>query len=378
MSSRLLSLIRKEFLQLFRDWMVIVLILYIFVEPVLCGVSLFFDVKHMPLTIVDADHSQASRALISKLSTSEHFDLYTVLDSQAGLEPLFDRGETRMGLVIPPGFGRDLSRGDTARAQVIVDGSDANTAAVAIGYAGQIIGAHSRHIELRRLGVPDAQRTALAGLPVVDNRIQARYDPDLRFTNFVMVVMVAAVIPFLGVLLVAVSIVREKASGTMEQLMVTPLYPWELIAAKLVPLGIVKMVGLAVGIAITVWGFDVPLRGSLGLYFVLSTLAFIVAAGLGVAVGTVTNTMQQALLLGFFVILPMMFVSGMMSPLENMPIALQWLSLLNPLRYYVAITLGVFLKGVGLKVLWPQVLGLAVSGVIIFGTSLAYFRRGLT
>jgi ABC-2 type transport system permease protein len=376
MSSRLLSLIRKEFLQLFRDWMVIILILYIFVEPVLCGVSLFFDVKHMPLVVVDADHSQSSRALISKLSNSEQFDLYAALDSQAGLTPLFDRGETPMGLVIPSGFGRDLSRGDTARPQVIADGSDANTAAVAIGYAGQIIGAHSRRIELQRLGV--SEETALARLPVVDNRIQARYDPDLRFTNFLMVVMVAAVIPFLGVLLVAVSIVREKASGTMEQLMVTPLYPWELIAAKLVPLGIVKMVGLAVGIAITVWGFDVPLRGSLGLYFILSILAFIVAAGLGVAVGTVTKTMQQALLLGFFVILPMMFVSGMMSPLENMPVALQWLSLLNPLRYYVAITLGVFLKGVGLDVLWPQVLGLAVSGAVIFGASLAYFRRGLT
>jgi ABC-2 type transport system permease protein len=356
--------------------MVIILILYIFVEPVLCGVSLFFDVKHMPLVVVDADHSQSSRALISKLSNSEQFDLYAALDSQAGLTPLFDRGETPMGLVIPSGFGRDLSRGDTARAQVIADGSDANTAAVAIGYAGQIIGAHSRRIELQRLGV--SEETALARLPVVDNRIQARYDPDLRFTNFLMVVMVAAVIPFLGVLLVAVSIVREKASGTMEQLMVTPLYPWELIAAKLVPLGIVKMVGLAVGIAITVWGFDVPLRGSLGLYFILSILAFIVAAGLGVAVGTVTKTMQQALLLGFFVILPMMFVSGMMSPLENMPVALQWLSLLNPLRYYVAITLGVFLKGVGLDVLWPQVLGLAVSGAVIFGASLAYFRRGLT
>jgi ABC-2 type transport system permease protein len=331
----------------------------------------------MPLTVVDADRSQASRALISKLSTSEHFDLYAVLDSQAGLESLFDRGETRMGLVIPPGFERDLSRGDTARVQVIADGSDANTAAVAIGYAGQIIGAHSRRIELQRLGVSDAERTALARLPVVVNRIQARYDPDLRFTNFLMVVMVAAVIPFLGVLLVAVSIVREKVSGTMEQLLVTPLYPWELIAAKLVPLGIVKMVGLAAGIAITIWGFDVPLRGSLGLYFVLSILAFIVAAGLGVAVGTVTNTMQQALLLGFFVILPMMFLAGMMSPLENMPAALQWLSLLNPLRYYVAITLGVFLKGVGLDVLWPQVLGLAALGVIIFSASLARFRRSL-
>ncbi len=375
MSSRLLALIRKEILQLFRDWMVTVLILYIFVEPVLCGVSLFFDVKHMPLAVVDADRSQASRALITNLATSEHFDLYAVLDSQAGLEPLFDRGEVRMGLVIPTGFERDLSRGDTARAQVIADGSDANTAAVAIGYAGQIIGAHSRRIELQRMRVPE--ETTLARLPVVVNRIRARYDPDLRFTNFVMVVMVAAVIPFLGVLLVAVSIVREKASGTMEQLMVTPLYPWELIAAKLVPLGIVKMVGLAVGIAITVWGFDVPLRGSLGLYFILSTLAFIVAAGLGVAVGTVTNTMQQALLLGFFVIFPMMFLSGMMSPLENMPAALQWLSLFNPLRYYVAITLGVFLKGVGLNVLWPQVVGLAVSGVIIFSASLVRFRKSL-
>ncbi len=375
MSSRLLSLIRKEFLQLFRDWMVIVLILYIFVEPVLCGVSLFFDVKHMPLAVVDADRSQASRALITRLATSEHFDLYAVLDSQAGLEPLFDQGEVQMGLVIPTGFERDLSRGDTARAQVIADGSDANTAAVAIGYAGQIIGAHSRRIELQRLGVP--KETALARLPVVVNRIRARYDPDLRFTNFLMVVMVAAVIPFLGVLLVAVSIVREKASGTMEQLMVTPLYPWELIAAKLVPLGIVKILGLAIGIAITAWGFDVPLRGSLGLYFTLSTLAFIVAAGLGVAVGTVTNTMQQALLLGFFIIFPMMFLAGMMSPLENMPAALQWLSLLNPLRYYVAITLGVFLKGVGLNVLWPQVLGLAGLGVIIFSASLIRFRKSL-
>ncbi len=375
MASRLSSLIRKEFFQLFRDWMVIILILYIFVEPVLCGVSLFFDIKHLPLAAVDADRSQASRALISSLSTSEHFDLYAVLDSQAGLEPLFDQGEIRMGLVIPSEFGRDLGRGDTARVQLLTDGSDANTAAVALGYAEQIIGAYSRRIELQRLGV--SEETAMVRLPVVDNRIRARYDPDLRFTNFLMAVMVAAVIPFLGVLLVAVSIVREKASGTMEQLMVTPLYPWELIAAKLVPLGLVKMVGLAVGIAITVWGFDVPLRGSLGLYFALSGLAFIAAAGLGVAVGTVTNTMQQALLLGFFIIFPMMFVSGMMSPLENMPTALQWLSWLNPLRYYVTITLGIFLKGVGLNVLWPQVVAMTVLGVTILGISLVYFRRSL-
>jgi ABC-2 type transport system permease protein len=375
MSSRLLSLIRKEFLQFARDWLVIILILYTFVEPVLCGVSLFLEVKHMPLAVVDADRTEASRNLIGKLSTSEHFDLYAVLDSPTGLESLFDRGAVRMGLVIPPGFGRDLGRGDTARVQLIADGSDAFTASVALGYAEQIIGAHSRRIELQRMGV--SEETALARLPVVINRFRARYDPDLRYTNFVMLSMVAVVMPFLGILLGSVAIVREKERGTLEQLLVTPIRPWELIVAKLVPLGIIKMIGLGIAIVMTVWGFGTPLRGSLGLYFALSTLIFIVGAGLGVAVGTVTKTMQQALLLSFFLIFPMLFLSGMLSPVDNMPVVLQWFSLLNPLRYTLTITLGVFLKGVGISILWPQVVGLAALGAIILSTSLAYFRRSL-
>lgn len=376
MSSRLLSLIRKEFLQFARDWLVIVLILYTFVEPVLCGVSLFLEVNHMPLAVVDVDRTEASRALITKLTTSKHFDLYAALDSQADLESLFDRGDVRMGLVIPTGFGRDLDRSKTARVQIIADGSDAFTASVATSYAEQIISAHSRRIELQRMGV--SKETALTRLPVVVNQIRARYDPDLRYTNFVMLSMVAVVMPLLGILLGSVAVVREKERGTLEQLLVTPLRPWELITAKLVPLGIIKMVGLAIAIAITVWGFGTPVRGSLGLYFALSTLIFIVGAGLGVAVGTVTKTMQQALLLSFFLIFPMIFLSGMMAPLDNMPATLQWLSLLNPLRYYVTITLGIFLKGVGLSILWPQVLGLAGLGIVIFGASLVQFRRTLT
>jgi ABC-2 type transport system permease protein len=375
MSSRLLSLIRKEFLQFSRDWLVIVLILYTFVEPVLCGVSIFLDVKHMPLAVVDADRTEASRDLITKLIKSEHFELYAVPDSQAGLEALFDRGEVRMGLVIPTGFGRDLAQGDTARVQLIADGSDAFTASVAVGYAEQIIGAHSRRIELQRMGL--SEKRALARMPVVVNRIRSLYDPDLRYTNFVMLSMVAIVMPFLGILLGSVAIVREKERGTLEQLLVTPVRPWELIMAKLVPLGIIKMVGLAIAIAITVLGFGVPVRGSLGLYFVLSSLIFIVGAGLGVAVGTVTKTMQQALLLSFFLIFPMLFLSGMMSPIDNMPVVLQWLSLLNPLRYTMNITLGVFLKGVGMSVLWLQVVGLAALGVVIFSTSLVRFRHSL-
>ncbi|GIK37211.1 MAG: transport permease protein [Chloroflexota bacterium] len=375
MSSRLVSLIRKEFLQFFRDWLVIVLILYSFVEPVLCGLSLSLDVKNMPLVVVDADRSEASRELITKLTNSEYFELYAVLNSQTDLESLFDRGEVRMGLVIPTGFGRDLGRGDTVRVQLIADGSDAFTASVATGYAEQIIGAHSRRIELQRLGVPEP--TALARLPVVINQIRAQYDPALRYTHFNMLAMIGITMPFLGIVLGSVAIVREKERGTLEQLLVTPIQPWELIMAKLVPLGLIKMVGLAIGIAIAVWGFGVPVRGSLGLYFALSTLIFMVGAGLGVAVGTVANNMQQALLLSFFLIFPMIFLSGMMVPVDNMPVVLQWLSLLNPLRYTLTITLGVFLKAVGMSVLWPQVVGLAVLGVVIFSASLARFRRSL-
>jgi len=368
-------LIRKEFLQFSRDWAVIFLILFFFVEPIQCAVAIFLHVKNMPLAVYDADRTQASRALITQLATSEHFDIYAMLDSHAGLEPLFDSGKVRMGLIIPSGFGRDLARGNTARVQLIADGSDAYSASVATAYAEQIIAAHSRRIELQRMGVPE--ETALARLPVVVNRIRARYDPDLRFTNFLMLIMVAIVVPELGIVLGSAAIVREKEKGTLEQVLVTPVRPWELIAAKLLPLGIIKMVGLAVGIAIAVWGLGVPVRGSLGLYFALSVIVYLVGAGLGIAIGTVANNMQQALLLGFLLLFPMIFLGGTLTPVYAMPQALQWLSLLNPLRYYVTITLGVFLKGVGISVLWPQVAALAALAVVIFSASLARFRRSL-
>lgn len=375
MSSRLLSLMRKEFLQFFRNRVLIILILYTFIETALCGIALFIEVNDLPLAVVDADRTEASRTLITKLAQAEQFDLRYRPASPDELQALIDRGEVRLGLVIPTRFGRDLARGDTVRVQLIADGSDAFTAEVALGYAEQIIGAHSRCIELQRLGLPE--RTVLAQLPVAVNRIRARYDPDLNFTNFVMPAMVALVLPFLGILMGSVSIVGEKEVGTLEQLMVTPIRPWELITAKLLPIGVVKLVGLGIGIAITVWGFGVPLRGSLGLFVVLSTLALMVGMGLGIAIGTVTKTVQQALLLSFALIFPIIFLSGMMAPLENMPILLQWLSLLNPLRYYITITLGIFLKGVGLSVLWPQVLGMAGLGIAIFGASLIQFRRSL-
>ncbi|MCZ7574391.1 MAG: ABC transporter permease [Ardenticatenaceae bacterium] len=374
MSSRLIALMRKEFLQFFRDRLLVILILYTFVEPVLCGISLFLEVKNLSLVVYDADRSAASRALVHSLDSSEHFDLRFVPDSLAGLRPLLDQSEVQVALVIPAGFERDLARGETARVQLLTDGSNANIAAVATGYAEQIIAAHSRRIEVERAGLPE---TGLDQLPVVINRIRARYNPALRFTPFNMLGMVAFVVPVLGVLLGSVAIVREKEAGTLDQLMVTPIRPWELIVAKLLPLGLIKLAGLAVGLAIAVWGFGAPVRGSLSLYFALSTLIFAVGIGLGVAIGTAADTMQQALLLAFFVIFPMAFLSGMMSPVQNMPAILQWLSLLSPFRYYLTITIGVFLKGVGLSVLWPQVLGLVALGTAILITSLAGFRRSL-
>ncbi len=374
MISRMSSLMRKEFLQFFRDKMLVMLILYTFAEPVLCGVSLFIAVNNMPLAIIDGDRTVASRELVGTLARSEHFEVYDSVGSVAEARPLLQRGDVQIALVIPAGYEAALDGGKSSPVQLIVDGSTGNTAQQAIGYAQLHIAKLSRNIELARFGMTAAD---VVNLPVVESRLNVLYDPDLRFTNFVMLAMVAFAAPVLGILLGAVTIVREKEKGTLEQLMVTPINAAELITAKLLPMAVVKMGGLAIGIAIAVWGFGVPVRGSLLLYFAVSTLIFIVGMGIGVAIGTIANTMQQSLLLAFFVIFPMSFLSGMLSPVENMPLVLQWLSLLSPFRYYLTITMDIFLKGVGMSVIYPQVLSLAVLGVAILGLSLARFQKSL-
>ncbi|OGO79460.1 MAG: hypothetical protein A2Y23_07090 [Clostridiales bacterium GWB2_37_7] len=372
MNSRIKALIKKEFIQFFRDRALVMLVIYIFLEIAICGFALFMDVNNLPTAVYDLDKSPQSRALIEKFSSTENFNIKYLIQNYNEIDDLLDRGKASVAIVIPKDFSVNILEGRTAKVQLLADGSNSNTATLAIAYANKIIRMFSRNIELERMGLTE-NNAAL--LPTVNNLITSWYEPGLNFTHFNMVSMVAIAAMFTGVLLAAGAVVREKEVGTLEQLMVTPIKSYELILAKILPMGIVKMAGLAVGVLIAVFLFDVPIRGSLILFFSLSTLLFFAAMGLGVFIATISKNMQQALLLCFFILFPIMFLSGTMVPISSMPKVLQWLSYLSPLRHYLDIIVGIFLKGVGLRILWPQVVALGAIGLTIFILSSIKFQK---
>jgi ABC-2 type transport system permease protein len=372
MYSRLSSIIKKEFIQFFRDKALVLLVIYIFLEVAICGWALFLDVKNLPTAVYDLDKSALSREIIQKFSSTENFAVKYYLNDYKSIDKLLDSGQATLAIVIPQNFSATIMQGQTAKIQLLVDGSNSNTATLALGYASTIIRGFSESIEIKRMGLTESQ---LEQIPTVSNLITAWYEPGLNVTHFVLISMVAIAALFTGVLLAAGAVIREKEAGTLEQLLVTPIKPHELLLAKILPMGILKMVGLVIGVSIAVFMFGVPVRGSLILFLLLSTFLFFAAMGIGVYVGTISKNMQQALLLCFFILFPVMFLSGTIVPISSMPKLLQWLSYLSPLRYYMDIIIGIFLKGVGISTLWKQTLGLAVIGFLIFVISSNKFRR---
>lgn len=373
-SGRLRALLRKEFVQFFRDYALVVLVLYTFTEIALCAWALTLDVRNIPIAVYDLDRSPASRTVVERLVRSESFRLEDVLTSNRAVADHLDRGLARMVVVIPPDFAHDLARGRTAAVQLITDGSDSYTATLATAYGTQVIQGYADEILAGRLGLAASQLTLV---PQIRTETRVWYDEALNFTHYNVITMVALGIPFVAILVTAGVTVREKEAGTLEQLMVTPIRPWEFMLAKIVPVAALSLVGLASSVAIAVWGFGAPVRGSLPLFFAISMLAFFASAGLGVAIATVSRNLQQALLLGFFVLFPLAFLSGLLTPVNNMPAILRYLSLLNPVRYLLTITIGIFMKGVGLETLWPQVVSLSALGVAVFALSLLRWRRRL-
>ena len=378
MITRLRALVRKEFIQTFRDIPIVILVIYTFAEIALCGWALTMDVKDVPTAVVDRDNSPASRTLIERFRQTEAFNLDFYPDSEDELENLLDTGQVTLGLVIPAGLARNLAGGEPASIQVLADGTQPNEALLALSYVNQIVYRFSSNIEVARL---NRTRQTLTGVPQVVNNIRAWYLPELRYIHFMMVSMVALAVVMLGVLLAAAGIVREKENGTMEQLMVTPIRPFELTLAKVIPLILMEVSGLLLGIAISYLVFGVVphgnLLGTLSLFIALSTLAFLASAGIGIWIATYARNLMQALLLAFFVLFPMMFLSGTITPVTAMPVWLQWLSYISPMRHYLSLSLGIFLKGVGLDVVWPHVAALTGFTILILWIALRRFRRSL-
>jgi len=363
MMGRMAALLRKETTQFLRDRVMLFLVLYLHtVEVIMCAVALSFDVKDLPTALVDYDRSSASRLLAERLRSSAYFSIDYAASNEKELAPLLDRGDAVAAMVIPPGFSRQLAQGKPTTVQLLLDGSNSNTASVAQGYARRIV----QDYALERL--PGARA------PPVEYRPRVWYNSELRYSHFIVLSMIALAGMLVGVITAAASIVREKESGTIDQLMVTPVQPAEMIAAKMLPTLLAGLAALFPSLLVAAW-FDVPMRGNVGLFFLFSTLFLVSSMGIGIFIATYADTLQQALLVSFFALFPVMFLSGTLVPVESMPLWLQYLAELSPLTHYMDALLGIFLKGVGLKVLWPQATAILVIGVGLLAGSIARLRK---
>ncbi len=361
---RLASLLVKETIQFSRDRVMVILILWLYtVEVVICTYALTFDVKQLPSVAVDLDRTPASRSLVERFAVSEAFDLVAQPPSMEAASRWLQQGKASLVLGLPQAFERKLQRDEAPAVQLLLDGTNSNTAATARGYAIQIID-----------GFQQDWAPQGAMRPAVRPAVRVWYNPAQTMTSFMALSMIALAALMVGVIHPAASIVREKEVGTIEQLMVTPIRTGELFLAKTAPTLAMGLLSVFPSLLI-VWWFGVPLRGSLVLFLLLTALFLFSAIGIGVLVATVSRTLQQALLLSFFGLFPLMFLSGTFVPVESMPPALQYLSLVSPLRYYMDIILGVFLKGAGLAELWIQATALAVIGAALFVLALSAFRR---
>ncbi len=372
--SRIFRILWKEVIQMTRDRRMFGMILFMPVmELFIFGYVVAQDVDDIAMAVCDFDQSAASRSYVDRLVNSGYFHVAGRCERTADITYLLDRGRVRLALTIPPDFSSRLKRGASVRVSAAVDGSNSNIATIAAAYLQQIT--VSSAIEV---AFPDRGGIAkLVEHPVMNVEPRVWYNPELRSVRFMVPAIMCVLLMESLVILTAVAIVREKEHGTMEQLIVTPIRSFELILGKAIPfigLGYLNMV--IVLLAGTFW-FDVTIRGSVPLLFGLSLLFILTCLGMGLVVSSIANTQQQASMTGQFLLLPNMFFSGFMFPISSMPEMVQKFTYLIPLRYYISIVRGIFLKGVGWWELKDEAAILLVYGVVILSLASATFRKQL-
>jgi ABC-2 type transport system permease protein len=370
--NRTLALIRKEFLHILRDRRTLaVMFIMPIMELVLLGYAATTDIEHLRTAVFDGDKSAASRELIKAYRASNYFDIAQYVQSEQQLEYLVDSGQVRAGLIIPPAYGQALADGGRAQAAFIIDGSDPSVANTVFAASQSVGQAQSMRIMERTMGLdPD-------DLPGVQIRPRVWYNPEMHSANFMIPGITGIILYFLTALFTALSIVREREQGTIEQLIVTPIRPLELIIAKVVPYVFIAFFDVLEVLAIGVFWFGVPIRGSLGLLLALSVLFLLTSLGIGISISSVASTQQEAMLLTFLTLFPSIFLGGFFFPIEAMPGWLQALTYVVPLRYMLAVIRGIVLKGVGLAILYQEVIALLIFGVAIVLLAATRFSKRL-
>jgi ABC-2 type transport system permease protein len=366
---RVLHLMRKELLEFKRDPRLFgIVIIAPILQLAVLGYAATTDVKDIPIAIVDADRSTASRELLHRFEASANFKIVATPGSTSEIHPYLDKGIAWMAISIPPDYGRKVASGGKTTIQLVADGTDSNSTGVAMGYAQTLIGGYVQDMAARRMPTSaegyGGQASPVEGL--VRPEIQVWFNPRLGSRDFMIPGIVALLLLVITTNLSAMAIVREKEIGTLEQLNVTPLARWELITGKLLPYAGIGIIDVILVLIVSIFWFEVPMRGSIPLLFAMCMIYLLSTLGLGLFVSTISKTQQQAMMTAiFFFLTPMMYLSGFIFPIENMPAWIQPLTYLIPLRYFLIILRGIFLKGVGLEILWPQALALFMWGAVV-------------
>jgi ABC-2 type transport system permease protein len=372
---RIKHMLIKEFLQTFRDpRMRAVILIMPVVQSLVFGYAVTTDITDIPTAVYDLDQTRESRELISRFLGSGYFRAAVHIGNDDQARILMDRGEVRLILHLRKGFGGDLRAGRSAPVQLIVDGTDSNTAGIVLSYSASIIDEHNEKILLTQMaGLTGRQQT-----PPLELAARSWFNPNFESRYYYVPGVIALIVMLITLMLGSMAVVREKEIGTIEQIMVTPITRLEFILGKTLPFAVIGYLNVILITVIAVFWFQVPLRGNLLLLLAANAFYLMSTLGMGLLISTVSSTQQQAMMSAFFIYFPAVLLSGFMFPIANMPEVIQWLTYLNPLRYFLVIIRGIFLKGIGPEFLWPQMAALAVLGLILLSLAVSRFRKTLT
>ncbi|VAX27032.1 Domain of unknown function / Efflux ABC transporter, permease protein [hydrothermal vent metagenome] len=370
----ILNIIRKEFLQLKRDPRMFVIVLFApVIELIFLGYAVNMDVEKVPTVVFDQNKTEVSRELLEKFSGNRYFEFVEYVDNYKDFQTAIESGNAWLGIVVPYDFEKSIERNETGKLQAIFDGSDGNKASIISGYLQKVISNYS--IELLDLKMKKYGKFQTP-ISTVEPEIRAWYNPELVTRVYMVPGIVGLLLSIITLILTSLAIVKERELGTLEQIIVTPIKPIQLIIGKLIPFAILGFVAVTVVLIAMTYIFDLPPRGSISLLFFSTFLYILSTLGLGLFVSTISKTQQQAMMLAIFlVLLPMVFLSGFAFPIENMPVIIQGLTYIIPLRYFMTIIRGIILKGVGVSELWFQLTMLFGMGVLVLTLSSLRFKK---
>ncbi len=375
MFDRVSAILKKEFLQVFRDpKMRIIIFISPLVQVLIFGYAATMDITNVPIAVYDMDNTKESRALVRDFSYSKYFDVKHYIGEESQVNELIDKSKVLAVLKFNAGFARDLAGNNPAEVQLIVDGTDSNATSIIMNYANTIVMNYNFRVLKERSQVYLSGRNVFPAVELCDRRW---FNENLESRNYYIPGVIVLIVTIMSLLLSAMAIVREKEIGTMEQLIVSPLKPIELIIGKIVPFGVIAVVQMTLITLLGVFWFHVPLRGNIPLLFVGTILYLLTTLGAGLFLSTMCSTQQEAMMSVFLFNFPAVLLSGFAYPIANMPKIIQYVTYLNPQRYYLTIVRYIFLKGVGIGVLWDEMLALLVIGVIVITVSSMRFQKRL-